>query len=59
MTQNLWGWLRSKPRSISSGFYEVRWFGADDRGELIEMTHERFHCESLHRPPGGICVAEQ
>jgi hypothetical protein len=25
-----------------SGFYDVRWFQADDRGKLIEITRERF-----------------
>ena len=25
-----------------SGFYDVRWFGADDRGKLVELTRERF-----------------
>jgi hypothetical protein len=25
-----------------SGFYDVRWFRADDRGRLIEITRERF-----------------
>ena len=25
-----------------SAFYDVRWFGADDRGKLIEITRERF-----------------
>jgi hypothetical protein len=25
-----------------SGFYDVRWFGADDRGRLVEITRERF-----------------
>jgi hypothetical protein len=25
-----------------SGFYDVRWFRADDRGKLIEITRERF-----------------
>jgi hypothetical protein len=25
-----------------SGFYDVRWFRADDRGKLIEVTRERF-----------------
>jgi hypothetical protein len=26
------------------GFYDVRWFHADDRGKLVEITRERFHC---------------
>jgi hypothetical protein len=25
-----------------SGFYDVRWFRADDRGRLLEITRERF-----------------
>ena len=25
-----------------SGFYDVGWFRADDRGKLIEITRERF-----------------
>jgi hypothetical protein len=25
-----------------SGFYDVRWFRADDRGKLVELTRERF-----------------
>jgi hypothetical protein len=25
-----------------SSFYDVRWFWADDRGKLMEITHERF-----------------
>ena len=25
-----------------SGFYDVRWFRADDRGRLVEITRERF-----------------
>jgi hypothetical protein len=25
-----------------SGFYDVRWFRADDRGKLLEITRERF-----------------
>jgi hypothetical protein len=27
---------------FAGGFYDVRWFGADDRGKLIEITRERF-----------------
>ena len=27
---------------IPSAFYDVRWFRADDRGKLIEITRERF-----------------
>jgi hypothetical protein len=25
-----------------SGFYDVRWFRADDRGKLVEISRERF-----------------
>jgi len=25
-----------------SGFYDVRWFRADDRGRLVEITRDRF-----------------
>jgi hypothetical protein len=25
-----------------SGFYDVRWFRADDRGKRVEITRERF-----------------
>src|SRR4029453_9111267 len=27
---------------LPSGFYDVRWFRADDRGKLVEITRERF-----------------
>jgi hypothetical protein len=27
---------------FAGGFYDVRWFRADDRGKLIEITRERF-----------------
>jgi hypothetical protein len=29
-----------------SGFYDVRWFRADDRGKLIEITRERFQLQN-------------
>jgi hypothetical protein len=28
------------------GFYDVRWFRADDRGKLIEITRERFQLQN-------------
>jgi hypothetical protein len=27
---------------FAGGFYDVRWFRADDRGKLVEITRERF-----------------
>jgi hypothetical protein len=33
--------LRSQPRGVS-GRYDVRWYRADDRGKLVEITRERF-----------------
>ena len=33
-----------------SGFYDVRWFRADDRGKLVEITRERFQ---LRKHPVG------
>jgi hypothetical protein len=37
-----------------SGFYDVRWFRADDRGKLVEITRERFQLRnhSLGRRTG-------
>jgi hypothetical protein len=37
------------------GFYDVRWFRADDRGKLIEITRERFQLRthSGGRPTGS------
>jgi hypothetical protein len=29
-----------------SGFYDVRWFRADDQGKLIEITRERFQLQN-------------
>ena len=29
-----------------SGFYDVRWFRADDRGRLVEITRERFQLQN-------------
>jgi hypothetical protein len=31
---------------FAGGFYEVRWFRADDRGKLIEITRERFQLQN-------------
>jgi hypothetical protein len=38
-----------------SGFYDVRWFLADDRGKLVEITRERFQLRnhSVGRRPGS------
>jgi hypothetical protein len=38
-----------------SGFYDVRWFRADDRGKLVEITRERFQLRnhSLGRRTGS------
>jgi hypothetical protein len=39
-----------------SGFYDVRWFGADDRGKPIEITRERFQLRnhSIGRRTGSV-----
>jgi hypothetical protein len=39
-----------------SGFYDVRWFRADDRGRLIEITRERFQLRnhSIGRQTGPL-----
>jgi hypothetical protein len=39
-----------------SGFYDVRWFRADDRGKLIEITRERFQLQnhSIGRRTGSV-----
>ena len=39
-----------------SGFYDVRWFRADDRGRLIEITRERFQLRnhSIGRQTGSL-----
>ena len=31
---------------FAGGFYDVRWFRADDRGKLIEITRERFQLQN-------------
>jgi hypothetical protein len=38
-----------------SGFYEVRWYQADNRGKLAEITRERFQLQnhSLGRRTGS------
>jgi hypothetical protein len=39
-----------------SGFYDVRWFRADDRRKLIEITRERFQLRnhSIGRRRGSV-----
>jgi hypothetical protein len=39
-----------------SGFYEVRWFRADERGKLVEITRERFQLRnhSVGRRAGSV-----
>ncbi|HEY6685768.1 MAG TPA: hypothetical protein VI094_06105 [Propionibacteriaceae bacterium] len=39
-----------------SAFYDVRWFGADDRGKLIEITRERFQLRNhaIGRRTGSV-----
>jgi hypothetical protein len=39
-----------------SGFYDVRWFRADDRGKLVEITRERFQLRnhSVGRRTGSV-----
>jgi hypothetical protein len=39
-----------------SGFYDVRWFRADDRGKLVEITRERFQLRnhSIERRTGSV-----
>lgn len=41
------------------GFYDVRWFRADDRGKLDNHPGAVPAAESPHRPPDRICIAEQ
>ena len=31
---------------FAGGFYDVRWFWADDRGKLVEITRERFQLQN-------------
>jgi hypothetical protein len=42
------------------GFYEVRWFQADDRGKLVEITRERFQLRNYSIGPrrGSIARAK-
>ena len=41
---------------FAGGFYDVRWFQADDRGKLVEITRERFQLRnhSIGRLPGSV-----
>jgi hypothetical protein len=41
---------------FAGGFYDVRWFQADDRGKLIEVTRERFQLRnhSIGRWTGSV-----
>jgi hypothetical protein len=43
-----------------SGFYDVRWFRADDRGKLVEITRERFQLRnhSIGRRTGFVSQAK-
>jgi hypothetical protein len=40
------------------GFYDVRWFHADDRGKLVEITRERFQLRnhSIGRRTGSVLL---
>jgi hypothetical protein len=44
-----------------SGFYDVRWFGADDRGKLIEITRERFQLRNhaTGRRTGSVSLVDR
>jgi hypothetical protein len=44
-----------------SGFYDVRWFRADDRGKLLEITRERFQLRnhSIGWRPGSVSRTNQ
>jgi hypothetical protein len=41
---------------FAGGFYDVRWFRADDRGKFIEITRERFQLRnhSIGRRTGSV-----
>jgi hypothetical protein len=41
---------------FAGGFYDVRWFRADDRGKLAEITRERFQLRnhSIGRQTGAV-----
>jgi hypothetical protein len=45
-----------KHEVFAGGFYDVRWFRADDRGKLIEITRERFQLRnhSIGRRTGSV-----
>jgi hypothetical protein len=43
-----------------SGFYDVRWFRAEDRGKLVEITRERFQLRNsaeAYAPIEGAAAA--
>jgi len=44
-----------------SGFYDVRWFRADDRGKLVEITRERFQLRnhSVGRRTGSASLTNR
>jgi hypothetical protein len=46
---------------FAGGFYDVRWFRADDRGKLIEITRERFQLRnhSIGRRTGSVSRTTQ
>jgi hypothetical protein len=43
------------------GFYDARWFRADDRGKLVEITRERFQLRnhSIGQRRGSVSRAQQ
>jgi hypothetical protein len=43
------------------GFYDARWFQADDRGKLVEITRERFQLRnhSIGSRRGSVSRAQQ
>src|SRR5215217_1254629 len=46
---------------VPGGFYEVRWFRADDRGKLVEITRERSQLRNHSIGPrrGSVLRAQQ
>ena len=46
---------------FAGGFYDVRWFRADDRGKLVEITRERFQLRnrSAGRGTGSVSRTNQ
>jgi hypothetical protein len=46
---------------FAGGFYDVRWFRADDRGKLVEITRERFQLRnhSIGRRTGSASRTNQ